>query len=239
MPQAVRTKPDAAHSLRQKTYLGLKDLILTGRLRPSERISESRLAEMLGVSRTPLREALMKLEKEGLVVAQRNVGYSVVDIGIKTICDLLIVREVLDARAAELACEEASEADLDQVRQIIAEMEALAQTEAIEPGEAARQLDLGLRIHHVIAEMTRNDALIRLTSQIYQQLQMALLLEVMWMDLGDLGLVEHKAIAEALYARDAKSAAAAARAHVRSTLANMQKLRSVFELRNGKQNAEE
>jgi DNA-binding GntR family transcriptional regulator len=214
--------------LRQKTYLELKDLILTGQLKPAERVSESRLAARIGVSRTPMREALMKLEKEGLVVGERNVGFTVADIDLKVVCDLLVVREALDAKAAELACETATDGDFKRIRDIIGEMEALNETARTMPVDAARQLELGLRIHRVIAEIARNDVLIRIADQIYQQLQMALLLEVMWVDLSDLAIAEHRAIADAILARDAAAAALAARAHVQSSLVNMRKIQQVY-----------
>jgi DNA-binding GntR family transcriptional regulator len=231
MTKPVARKVPAAQSVRQKTYAELKNLILTGRLRPSERVAESRLAEQLGVSRTPLREALMKLEKEGLVVGRRNVGYSVADVDLAAVCDMLVVREALDARAAEIACVTATEADLERVRDIIAEMAVLNQPKTPGPADAARQLELGLLIHKVIAQMTRNDALIRITDQIYDQLQLALLLEVLWIDLEDSGLDQHRAIAEALYARDPVAAAHAARLHVQSSLQNMTKVQEILKHR--------
>lgn len=231
MAKAVERKAAGPTSLRQKTYDALKDLILTGQLKPAERISESRVAERLGVSRTPMREALMKLEKEGLVVGQRNVGYSVVDIDLSTVRDLLVVREALDAKAAELACTTATEADFDLLREIIAEMERLHETARTEPVDAVRQLELGLRIHRVIAEIARNAALCRVIADIYQQLQMALLLELMWVDLGDLALAEHRRIADAICARDVPEAVAAARAHVRSSIENLEKVLQIYTLR--------
>lgn len=231
MAKAVERKAAEPTSLRQKTYDALKDLILTGQLKPAERISESRVAERLGVSRTPMREALMKLEKEGLVVGQRNVGYSVVDIDLNTVRDLLVVREALDAKAAELACTTATEADLDRLREIIAEMERLHETAKTTPVDAVRQLELGLRIHRVIAEIARNAALCRVIADIYQQLQMALLLELMWVDLGDLALAEHRRIADAICARDVPEAVAAARAHVRSSIENLEKVLQIYTLR--------
>jgi len=229
MTATDKTEPD--QSVRQKTYGELKALILSGRLRPSERLSESRLAERLGVSRTPLREALMKLEKEGLVVGQRNVGYTVVDVDLPTVRNLLVVRQALDVCAAELACVAATEEDFDRVRAIIAEMEELNGSTSGTSVDAARVLELGLRIHKVIAEITRNEALIRVTDQIYQQLQLALLLEVLWVDLHDSGLAEHQDIANALYARDPAAAGRAARLHVQHSLENMAKIQELFELR--------
>jgi len=233
MTHKTAHKAPATQSIRQRTYEQLKDLILTGQLRPAERVAESRLAERLGVSRTPLREALMKLEKEGLVVGQRNVGYSVVAVDLTSVCDMLVVREVLDARAAEIACLTATEADLQSVRDILSEMVALNEPAASAPVDAARQLELGLLIHKMIAQMTRNEALIRISEQIYEQLQLALLLEVLWIDLEDTGLAEHRAIAQAICARDPQAASRAARAHVQSSLKNMTKIQSILKLRQG------
>ncbi|MBY6263407.1 GntR family transcriptional regulator [Azospirillum sp. 412522] len=226
-----KTEPD--ESVRQKTYRELKAMILSGRLRPSERLSESRIAERLGVSRTPMREALMKLEKEGLVVGQRNIGYTVVDVDLAKVRNLLVVRQALDVCAAELACDVATDGDFARIGAIIAEMEALNLSTVGNSVDAARVLELGLRIHTVIAEITRNDVLIRVTEQIYEQLQLALLLEVLWIDLKDSGLEEHQAIANAIRARDRVAAAEAARLHVQQSLENMAKVQELLDLRRG------
>ncbi|WP_042694462.1 GntR family transcriptional regulator [Azospirillum sp. B506] len=224
-------KTEADQSVREKTYRELKSMILSGRLRPSERLSETRLAERLGVSRTPLREALMKLEKEGLVVGQRNIGYTVVDVDLPTVRNLLVVRQALDVCAAELACEVATDEDLDRIGAIVEEMEALNLSIVGNSVDAARVLELGLRIHIVIAEITRNDVLIRVTEQIYGQLQLALLLEILWIDLKDSGLEEHQAIANAIRARDRAAAGHAARLHVQQSLENMAKVQELLDLR--------
>lgn len=224
-------KTEADQSVREKTYRELKSMILSGRLRPSERLSETRLAERLGVSRTPLREALMKLEKEGLVVGQRNIGYTVVDVDLPTVRNLLVVRQALDVCAAELACEVATDEDLGRIGAIIEEMEALNLSTVGNSMDAARVLELGLRIHIVIAEITRNDVLIRVTEQIYGQLQLALLLEILWVDLKDSALEEHQAIASAIRARDKAAAGQAARLHVQQSLENMAKVQELLDLR--------
>src|SRR5262249_13763627 len=80
-------------------------------------------------------------------------------------------------------------------------------------------------------ESTRNIALIKMTEQIYQQLQLALWLEVLWVDLEDTGLDEHRAIADAICARDGAAAAKAARRHVRSSLQNMTKGQEIYRYR--------
>ncbi len=83
----------------------------------------------------------------------------------------------------------------------------------------------------MIAEIARNAALCRVIADIYQQLQMALLLELMWVDLGDLALAEHRRIADAICARDVPEAVAAARAHVRSSIENLEKVLQIYTLR--------
>lgn len=231
MAKAVAPKKGAPYSLRQKAYDALKTLILTGQIRPSERLSESRLAERLGVSRTPLREALMKLEEEGLVVGQRNIGYVVTDLDVTAVCDLLIVRQALDVCAAELACVRATDEDFERIRDIITQMEALRDRGPDKSASPSQDLDLGLQIHKVIAAATRNDALIRATDQIYQQLQMALWLEVLLVDFEDSDLAEHKAIADAILARNAPAAAEAARDHVQGSLRNMTKVQEMLRRR--------
>jgi DNA-binding GntR family transcriptional regulator len=218
-------------SLRETTYSQLKDLILNGQLRPSERLSENGLAKRFGVSRTPLREALMKLEEEGLIIGQRNLGYTVADLDITGFCNLLVVREALDVCAAKLACEKATEEDLERLRGVIDQMVALKDTDNLTPSAAAENLHLGLYIHRVIAEATRNEALVRATDQIYQQLRLALWLEVLWVDLEHTDLDEHQAIADAIIARDPEAAAKAASAHVQSSLKNMSKLERIWQHR--------
>ncbi|WP_131196636.1 GntR family transcriptional regulator [Lichenihabitans psoromatis] len=227
--RAAPIKPVASSlSVRETTYLDLKEMILSGQLRSAEHLSESRLAARLGVSRTPLREALMKLEQEGLVVGRRNVGYTVLDLDVAAVCDLLAVREALDICAAELACVNATETDLQHIRALVEQMRVLHATKKSTPSDAARDLDLGLLIHEVIVVATRNEALITVTGQIYQKLRLALWLEVLWVDWEDVGLSEHEAIADAILARDAVAAAAAARAHVQSSLRNMAKVRDIY-----------
>jgi DNA-binding FadR family transcriptional regulator len=95
----------------------------------------------------------------------------------------------------------------------------------------ARELELSLHIHEVIAESTGNDALVKITGQIYQQLRLALWLEVLWIDLEDSALKEHQAIVEAIMARDGKRAAEAARAHMASSLTNMAKVQEIYQHR--------
>jgi DNA-binding GntR family transcriptional regulator len=96
------------------------------------------------------------------------------------------------------------------------------------PSVIARELELGLLIHEVIAEATDNEALQRVTSDVYQQLRLALWLEVAWINVGAMALAEHKAIVEAIVRRDAEAARTAAARHVRSSIENMAEVETIF-----------
>jgi len=218
-------------TLRKKAYETLKTNILNGHLRRGERLSEVRLMREFKIGRTPVREALNQLEREGLVVSRPNRGYSVTNFDINTVCDLLIVREGLDAIAAEHAAEVASDAELRRLKAVMDEIQALDSTHAQSPEVYAKELELGLKIHEVILESTRNEPLIEITRRVYDQLRLALWLEVLWVDVWEDGVSEHRAIVNALLARDGSRAAEAARTHVRSSRENMKIIREVYNSR--------
>lgn len=224
---SLHTEPVKRGSLRKRAYSELKQMILSGALSPGERLSELRLSGVLGLSRTPLREALMQLETEGLVIGKPNNGYVVVQLDLATVHDLLVAREGLDGYAAELAAKTASEADLERLRAVMQEIEELGRTRTRAPEHIARELELGLKVHEVIVAATGNRILGEMTTRIYEQLRTALWLEVLWIDLWDEAVAEHRAIAEAVIARDGRQASEAARRHVRSSLENISRIQDI------------
>lgn len=217
--------------LREKAFVALKDAILQGVLQRGERLSEVRLMRDFDFGRTPLREALNQLEREGLVVSQPNSGYSVTNLHIDTVCDLLVVREGLDALAAEIAVETARQADLDALASVMAEIDALDRNHGSTPEVYARELELGLKVHEVIVTATRNKALIEITQRVYDQLRLALWVEVWWVEQWAIAVAEHRAIVGAVLARDPVRAVEAVCAHVRSSRRNMLIIRDISHAR--------
>ena len=217
--------------LRRHAYETLKAMILSGVLHPGERLSESRLSELVGVSRTPLREALMILEAEGLVIGRQNSGYAVVHFDPQAICDLLVAREGLDGYAAEIACRCATDEDLVQLQAVMAEIDEADRRKGSKPPDTARQLELGLMVHEVIAAATGNPVLQDMTRRLYEQLRAALWLEVLWLDSWDDAVEQHRAIVDAVVALDVPTAVEAAREHVRDSLRNMARIESLYEER--------
>ncbi|MGR3496094.1 GntR family transcriptional regulator [Citreimonas sp.] len=224
---ADEAAPKKRGVLREKAFAALKAAILNGDVQRGERLSEARLMRDFDIGRTPLREALNRLEREGLVVSQPNSGYSVANLDIDAVCDLLVVRAGLDAMAAEIAVETATDDDLCDLSGVMDEIDALDRAHERTPDVYARELELGLKVHEVILAATRNAALIEITQRIYDQLRLALWVEVRWVDQWALAVAEHRAIVDAMLARDAGAAMAAARAHVDSSRRNMLMIRDI------------
>lgn len=106
-------------SLRESVYSKIKKKILIGEMKPGTRIVEVTLAESLGVSRTPVREAIRQLEKEGMVtVIEPRRGSYVSDVSVKDMVDILEVRGELEALAAALASERATEEEIMEMEKI-------------------------------------------------------------------------------------------------------------------------
>jgi len=227
------TRPPQAGggALRRHAYEALKGMILSSTFHPGELLSEVRLSELIGVSRTPLREALMLLEAEGLVIGRQNSGYSVVHFEPKAIHDLLVAREGLDAYVAEVACRTATEADLERLKEVMAEIEGIDWRQDGESRQPARELELGLKVHEVIVAATRNPALQDMTRRLYEQLRVALWLEVLWIDSWEDAVEQHREIIDAVVARDVPRAVEAAREHIRDSLRNMSRIERLYEER--------
>lgn len=217
-------------ALRRHAYEALKGMILSGTFHPGERLSEVRLSQRIGVSRTPLREALMLLEAEGLVIGRQNSGYSVVHFDPEAIRNLLVAREGLDAYVAEIACRSASDEDLARLKAVMAEIEDIDRLDD-ESRQPARELELGLEVHEVIVAATRNPVLQDMTRRLYEQLRVALWLEVLWIDSWDDSVAQHRAIIDAVVARDVPRAVAAAREHIRDSLCNMARIERFYDER--------
>ena len=102
--------------LRDVVFNTLRDAILTGKLEPGERLMENQLAEKLGVSRTPIREALRMLEIENLVELTPRKGAQVLDMSKKDVIDILEVREVLEGLGTQLACQKMTPEALQELK---------------------------------------------------------------------------------------------------------------------------
>ena len=147
--------------LREIVYDELKRQIMVGEIAPHTRMMEVELADEMGVSRTPIREAIRKLEKEGLVTIEPRKGAYAADISIKEMVDVFDVREYLEGMAASLA---ATKITSDQK----AELEEIAESfkEAVESGNIQQVVKYDEDFHKFIVKCSDNKTLVQLVSQV-------------------------------------------------------------------------
>ena len=151
--------------LRDVVFKTLRQAILTGELKPGERLMEIHLANKLGVSRTPIREAIRKLELEGLVIMIPRRGAEVAEITEKSMKDVLEVRKALDILAVELACERITEEDKEKLLLACQEFE-----EAVKIGNFAMIAKTDVMFHDIIVEATGNVRLVQMVNNLAEQM---------------------------------------------------------------------
>jgi DNA-binding GntR family transcriptional regulator len=207
----------SSNTLRESVYGSLKAMIVTGQLPAGARVTENDIATRLNVSRTPVREAFNRLERDGLVQGRPRQGYVVRDFDITMFSEAFQVRETLDGLAAELATDRATEADKARLLRILDECERLAATPDRGTKEKFQELQIGIDLHRVIAEIGGNGMLSELLGGILDKCQHYIWTELLWMDAWDVTRREHAAIVEAICAGDKTLAGELAREHVRGS----------------------
>jgi DNA-binding GntR family transcriptional regulator len=144
----------------------LRDLILTGEYGPDERLVEEQLAERLGVSRTPVRQALTMLEAEGLVEIAPHRGATVCSFSIEDVWDIYDLRAVMEGHAARRAAGRIEGGELSRLRELTGEMEGLLAGRFDDHEEEIRTLvGLNQEFHGIIVEASRNRRLQRLINR--------------------------------------------------------------------------
>ena len=210
IPEAMPAQDDQQSiPLRETVFLTLRKLILTGKLDPGERLTEVRLGKILGTSRTPIREAIRKLEIEGLVTITPGSGARVAKITEGDLQDVMEVRSTLDQFCAELASRRISEED---------KKELLRANEAFEYstkfGNEQEIAESDVRFHEVITRAAGNRRLDQvmngMADTIYRFRYEYIRDDLHYEEL----IMEHRAICRAILDGDPEQAAAAAKHHI-------------------------
>ena len=155
---------DAERSVSQtvRAQLALRDQILSGSLRPGERISELQAVETTGVSRTPVRMALVRLEEEGLLEAIPSGGFMVKGFSERDILDSIELRGTLEGLAARFAAKRGVSArDLAPLKENLAELDALVNQERVSVEAFSVYVTLNARFHALLTELSRSAPVIR------------------------------------------------------------------------------
>lgn len=209
MENELKITMDDYLPLRDVVFNTLRGAILRGDLKPGQRLMEIQLANQLGVSRTPVREAIRKLELEGLVKMVPRKGAEVAQISEKHLKDVLEVRSALEEVAGELACERMSSEELEELKHVNKQFLRVIETDDI---TAIANVDEAF--HMVIYGATRNERLSQMVNGLREQMY-RYRLEHIKDKSGRANLAkEHEEIIKALENRDAAAARKEIRCHI-------------------------
>lgn len=195
--------------LRDVVFNTLRQAILTGDLKPGERLMEIHLANKLGVSRTPIREAIRKLELEGLVTMIPRRGAEVAQITEKSMSDVLEVRRAVDALCVELACERISDEALEALKEACGGFE-----EAVKSGDVKKIAQADVAFHDIIVRATGNQRLVQLVNTLSEQMYRYRFEYIKDVSQHGSLVEEHRIIYESLLKKDKQTASEAAKLHI-------------------------
>ncbi len=209
MSDFLQVGTDEYIPLRDVVFKTLRKAILSGDLKPGEKLREVNLAQRMGVSRTPIREAIRMLELEGLVVMIPRRGAEVAGITRKDLKDMMEIRVVLDLLAIELACERRTEEQLERLEKVRLEFEENLGTSGL-----TKTAKLDESFHAIIVEMAGNEKLSQIvkniSDQIYRYRYETLKDESQYDDLKK----EHLVMAEAIRDQKKETAMEVVRKHI-------------------------
>jgi DNA-binding GntR family transcriptional regulator len=222
--QIGRRSPTATGA--EMAFRLIYDAILNGRLKPGIRITETSIANDIGLSRTPVREAMRRLEANGLLVHEPHRGMVITKPDDQMTTELYQVREVLEGAAASMAALQSSDTEIELMRESIAKGRTMK--ESATPAELARN---NASFHSILYRAAHNRYLLRTLASLQDSL---ILLGPSTLGLPErrqTAIDEHEVIVHAIGKRDPTAAEAAARAHIRA--AHKARLHLLVEARSG------
>lgn len=209
-------------SLSSDVFSGIRDMILSYRLRPGEKLVDRALAGHFGVSRTPIREALARLAESNLVVNREGRGYFVADVDSKQAADLYDLREILELHAVGAACVCATEQDIEELRAILRTLDKVR----LDPERSGEKLLVSNRFHEVIARASSNQALHEMVTRLLHRMSVLVWLEASHETRAeaDTSYAEHVALVDLIRDKSATEAARVMRRHIRKARAHVVKI---------------
>lgn len=195
--------------LRDVVFNTLRQAIITGEFAPGERLMEIALAERLGVSRTPVREAIRKLELEGLVVMIPRKGAEVAQITEKDLRDSLEVRCNLEELAVKLACERITGEGEEKLKLALEDFK-----QAVEKQDFQNIVDSDIAFHDVIFEATQNHRLMQIASNLREQVYRYRVQYIKDDKLHPILEEEHRMIVDYILKKDVQNAVNTMKKHI-------------------------
>jgi DNA-binding GntR family transcriptional regulator len=189
-------------------FASLRDAIWDGRFAPGERIAEEEIARALGVSRTPVREALRRLQERGMLAVGAGRSLVVAELSQQQVLELYAMREILEGSAARFAAQHANEAEIDMLHHLLGELDK-------HRDDPRLSVSLNRRFHRAICEAAHNRYLIATLDGMHDALALLNGNTFRVPNRRSESDAEHRRIVRAIERRDADAAEKAARDHVR------------------------
>ncbi|WP_027405762.1 GntR family transcriptional regulator [Anaerovibrio sp. RM50] len=202
-------KLDSYQPLREVVCETLRDAIRKGKLKPGERLMEIQLAEDLGVSRTPVREAIRKLELEGYVIMMPRRGTYVANLSIRDVNEVFEIRTSLDSLASGLAAERITEEELERLQRLLVAIGGY-----IEENDMDKIVECDTEFHDLLYQASRNSRLVGIIFNLREQLTRFRSTSMAFPGRLKATLEEHRRIVEAIAQGDVAEARAAAEYHM-------------------------
>lgn len=197
--------------LRDVVFDTLREAIITGELKPGERLMEVKLAEKMGVSRTPVREAIRKLELEGLVDMLPRKGAHVAELSVNDIINVLEVRASLDGLATSLAAQRITEEEINELKHIQAQLISYVEKDNLQ-GTIKKDVEF----HDFIYRTSRNERLIQIASNLREMIHRFRVIYLKDLNSHKDVIKEHAEIYEAILKKDQQLAQEYAQRHIKN-----------------------
>jgi DNA-binding GntR family transcriptional regulator len=191
-------------------FSNLREMIISGYFRPGENLSEREVAEILGVSRTPVREAFQRLEQEGIVIYTPKKGVQVPTFNPEQLKHIYHVREHMEGLSARLLAEKKAIHVVKEMRENV-EM-------AAKENDVKQQAMINGRFHELMAEGTENPYLINIFQTLRSQISLIRSTSLSFQDRLKTNLVEHIQICDAIESGNPYTAEEVARFHIRNSM---------------------
>jgi DNA-binding GntR family transcriptional regulator len=203
--------PDALRNVSRSEFVfaSLRDAIWEGRFSPGERIAEEEIAQSLGVSRTPVRDALRRLQERGMLVVGASRSLVVAELSKQQVLELYAMREILEGSAARFAAQHASEAEIGMLHGVLDQFDKHAD-------DARVLISLNRRFHRAVCEAAHNRYLIATLDGMHDALALLHSNTFRLPNRRTESDGEHRRIVRAIARRNADEAEQAARNHVRA-----------------------
>ena len=200
---------DTYQPLREAVCETLRDAIRKGILEPGERLMEVQLAEELGISRTPVREAIRKLEQEGYVIMMPRRGTYVSDISTNDVKEIFEIRSALESLATGLAARRIEPEELETLQNLLVEIEGYINKNDIE-----KIVETDIKFHGLLYKVSRNERLVNIINNLKEQLARFRTLSMSYPGRLQETLEEHSEMVEAIANGDVSAARDAAEHHM-------------------------